>query len=60
MQISKCETIVDEKKFVESHTATVERNKDNKWFESYKKRGNYICVRPRGVMHLTQNYYQNQ
>jgi hypothetical protein len=38
MQISKCETIVDEKKFVESHTATVERNKDNKWFESYKKR----------------------
>ena len=32
------ETIVDEKRFIEAHTATIERNKDNKYFQSYQER----------------------
>jgi len=38
MKISSCETIIDEKKFIESHTAVIARNGDNKWFQSYKER----------------------
>ena len=38
MKISKCETVVDAKKFVEAHTETTERHKDNWWFSSFKTR----------------------
>lgn len=38
MKISQCETVVDEKKFIEAHTETIERHKDNWWFSSFKKR----------------------
>ena len=38
MKLSACETIVDEKRFIEAHTATIERNKDNKYFQSYQER----------------------
>jgi len=38
MKLSAFETIVDEKKFVEAHTSVVERNGNNKWFQSYKER----------------------
>lgn len=38
MNLSKCETIVDEKKFVEAHIATIERNVNNPTFSSFKER----------------------
>lgn len=38
MKISACETVVDAKKFIDAHTATSERHKDNWWFDSFKKR----------------------
>lgn len=40
MKISQCETVVDEKKFIEAHTETIERHKDNWWFSSFKDRLN--------------------
>lgn len=38
VKISACETVVDEKKFIEAHTATTEMHKDNWWFSSFKER----------------------
>ena len=38
MQLSPHETIVDEKKFIEAHTAIVEANNGNKTFDVYKER----------------------
>ena len=38
MQLSTHETIINEKKFIEAHTAIVEANKGNKTFDVYKER----------------------
>jgi len=38
IKISPCETVVDAKKFIEAHTETSERHRDNWWFDSFKKR----------------------
>lgn len=35
-------TIVDLKKFIESHSAMAERHKDNKYFDSYSERLNEL------------------
>lgn len=36
--LGKCTVIVDEKRFIEAHTATIERNKDNRYFQSFEER----------------------
>lgn len=38
IKLSPHERIVDEKKFIEAHTATIEANKGNKTFDVYKER----------------------
>lgn len=38
MMLDICTEIVDEKKFIESHTATIERNGDNHYFCEYGNR----------------------
>ena len=38
IKISPCETVVDAKKFIEAHTETSERHRDNWWFDSFKER----------------------
>ena len=38
IKISPCETVVDAKKFIEAHTETSERHRDNWWFSSFKDR----------------------
>ena len=38
MELSKCEIIVDEKKFFESHKEMVNSNPNNKTFLPYKER----------------------
>jgi len=40
IKLSSCETIIDEKKFLDAHTATVKRNEGNRYFEPYKERLN--------------------
>lgn len=36
--LDKCTVIVDEKRFIEAHRATIERNKENKYFNPYLER----------------------
>lgn len=38
MKLDNCTTIVDEAKFIKAHKATIERNKGNKYFETYSDR----------------------
>lgn len=38
MMLDACTEIVDEKKFIEAHTATIERNGDNHYFCEYVNR----------------------
>lgn len=38
MKLNQCMTIINEEEFVKSHEATIERNKDNKYFQPYKDR----------------------